>query len=400
MIGLPAPKGWATATLGEVADIERKSITPDEIQPGTQYLGLEHLDGSGRIIAVQTVKNGDLASNKFLFGPEHILYGKLRPYLCKIVRPGFSGICSTDILPIRGRAIVQGYLYHYLRHPRMVEFATARCEGANLPRLSPTELEKFPLHFPTKQAEQQRIADILDKADAIRRKRCRAIDGVDEFIQATFLELVGPGSSDYRSWPLMSIQQLARPEAGSMRTGPFGSDLRHSEFVSSGVAVLGIDNAVQNRFAWAERRYITEEKYKDLVRYTVYPNDVIITIMGTNGRSAVVPEEVPTAITTKHLACITLNRVLAEPEFVSNAIHRHPAVLGQIGVSHRGAIMPGLNLNLIKSLQLHVPPINVQTRFSECMRQVRSYEEQLVGARDESEVLFQSLVQRAFRGEL
>src|SRR6516225_8308651 len=101
MIGLPKPKTWNESPLGEVAEIERASVSPQNIESGTEYVGLEHLDGEGSILAVRTVNDGDLASNKFAFGPKHILYGKLRPYLRKIVRPDFNGVCSTDILPIR-----------------------------------------------------------------------------------------------------------------------------------------------------------------------------------------------------------------------------------------------------------------------------------------------------------
>jgi type I restriction enzyme S subunit len=256
--------------------------------------------------------------------------------------------------------------------------------------------------FPPRRSldEQKRIAAILDKADAIRRRRQEAARLADTLMMSGFQHIVGPLAQGYRSWKRGTIESLASPEPGSMRTGPFGSDLRHSEFVSEGVAVLGIDNAVQNRFAWDERRFITHDKYEYLQRYTVKPSDVIVTIMGTTGRSAVVPHDIPLAITTKHLATITVNRKVAEPEFVSHSIYRHPEVLTQIANSHRGAIMPGLNLGLIRRLELPVPPPPVQQEFTRFVKSVRELEELHHTKQLAADDLFNSLVQRAFRGEL
>ena len=247
--------------------------------------------------------------------------------------------------------------------------------------------------------ERKRITDLLDKADAVRRKRKEAVGLKEELLRSAFLEMVGPASRDYSDWPIVTIEELA-PHEGAMRTGPFGSDLRHSEFVEKGVAVLGIDNAVKNRFEWAERRFITRDKYEKLKRYTVRAKDVIITIMGTTGRSAVVPDDIPLAITTKHLATLTLDRSLAEPEFVSQSIHLHPEILRQIEQANRGAIMSGLNLGLIRNLRLRLPPPQVQRAFSLVTAQVRSLGERLSDAEVASDHLFNSLIHRAFRGEL
>jgi type I restriction enzyme, S subunit len=389
----------AVKPLAEVATIERDAVAPADICRGTLYVGLEHIDSDGNFVGVKSVDAGQLASNKFRFRRDHILFGKLRPYLRKTARPDFEGICSTDILPILpGPHVDRDYLFHYLRHPKIVEQAVLRCAGANLPRLSPRDLGTFNVPVPP-IAEQRRIADILDKADAIRRKHKEAIGLSDDLLRSAFLEMVGPAARDYSKWPIRTIESLAAPVADAMRTGPFGSDLLHSECVDRGVAVLGIDNAVQNRFAWGERRFITKEKYEALRRYTVRPGDVIVTIMGTTGRSAVVPDDIPVAITTKHLATITLDRAKAEPQFVSQALFRHPEVLRQIATANRGAIMNGLNLGLIKTLTIPVPPIDQQRRFGELTHRVSAFLGKLSTARD-SDLLFDALAARAYSGSL
>ena len=66
--------------LKEVANIERKGVAPENIQAGERFVGLENIDGTGKFVDVRQVMPGDIASTKFHFTNEHILYGKLRPY--------------------------------------------------------------------------------------------------------------------------------------------------------------------------------------------------------------------------------------------------------------------------------------------------------------------------------
>ena len=166
-------------------------------------------------------------------------------------------------------------------------------------------------------------------------------------------------------WPYCPIADVSN----DMRTGPFGSALHHDEFVDSGVFVLGIDNAVENKFSYNRMRYITEEKYQQLKRYTVYPGDVIITIMGTVGRSAIIPADMPKAINTKHLACITPNVEMVNAQFLSCAFQIHPGIRTQLQKQCKGAIMDGLNLTIIKGLSFRIPPINLQNQFVEFYEQ-------------------------------
>jgi hypothetical protein len=92
---------WPTVRLGAIAEVEREGIDPDRVPLGTNYVGLEHILSDGSISRVLKVAPGDLASTKFAFSDKHVLFGKLRPYLRKTARPSFTGICSTDIIPLR-----------------------------------------------------------------------------------------------------------------------------------------------------------------------------------------------------------------------------------------------------------------------------------------------------------
>jgi type I restriction enzyme, S subunit len=276
---------------------------------------------------------------------------------------------------------------------QMADFAT----GTTRTRISRRNLTKIKIPVPPLE-EQKRIAEVLDRAEELRSKRREALRQLDTLTQAIFFEMFG--EPVLNGWAMETIAEIVHPSSGSIRTGPFGSNLLHSEFVEEGVAVLGIDNAVANEFRWGERRFISELKYRGLKHYTVRPGDVIITIMGTCGRCAVVPDNIPVAINTKHLCCITLNPAKCLPRFLHAYFLLHPIARQYLNQAKKGAIMAGLNMAIIKSMPIFISPVSLQKEFTRRAEAVDKLKAAHRASLSELDVLFASLQHRAFRGEL
>ena len=297
-------------------------------------------------------------------------------------------------------SVSQNYLFLYLNSDQFEKDAIRNSYGIAQLNLSSKWVGNYEIPLPPLD-DQIRIATLLSRVEALIATRKDNLRLLDEFLKSTFLEMFGPTNPEFESWPITEIKELAADHKGAMRTGPFGSNLLHSEFIEAGdVAVLGIDNAVQNKFAWSEKRFITKEKYDDLKNYRIYPGDVIITIMGTIGRSAVVPNDIPLAINTKHLAAITLDTKKANPKFLSYSIHSSPYIIRQFASKNRGAIMSGLNLGIIKETKLRKPPIELQNQFASIVDKVESLKILYQQSLTELENLYGALSQKAFKGEL
>ena len=262
-------------------------------------------------------------------------------------------------------------------------------------------VEKFP-----PLTEQQRIVGILDEAfDGIATATANAeknLHNARALLSSAFDAITT--ESEQEHWPKTTVAAIAAPQIGSIRTGPFGSQLLHSEFVDEGIAVLGIDNAVANEFRWGESRFITPKKYRQLERYRVYPGDVLITIMGTCGRCAIVPDDIPVAINTKHLCCITLDRSKCLPGYLHAYFLYHPVAQDYLTRRAKGAIMAGLNMGIIEELPVLLPSVanqvdivrNLDSLREETQRLESIYAQKLAAL----EALKKSLLHQAFTGEL
>lgn len=289
------------------------------------------------------------------------------------------------------------YLHRWLTSTTAKQYFMRVASKTAQPALSLVKIKGLQVPLPP-LPEQRRIAEILDKADALRAKRRAVLAQLDTLTQSIFLDMFGDPVA--HRWPMSTVAEMAAATEGAIRTGPFGSQLLHSEFTDDGIAVLGIDNVVENAFRWGQRRFISQAKYRQLTRYTVRPGDVLITIMGTCGRCAIVPDGVPTAINTKHLCCITLNRRKCLPAFLHAYFLRHPIARRYLAQKAKGAIMEGLNMGIIRQMPIPLAPIELQEAFAARLAALSDLGRKVQRSESELSAVFASLQHRAFRGEL
>ena len=351
--------------LGDLCQMDRQHARPDD--PTTSrlpFVGVENVGaGSGVVDFESDSRIGSQKSTTFRFDARHVLYAKLRPYLNKVATPGFSGRCSTELIPLLPReGVDRDFLAHLLRRKDTVDFVMASVTGSRMPRTDMKVLLSMKVPLPLLD-KQQRIVGILNRVAKIERLRARAAERLREFVPALFVKMFGR-EGNREDWPLAKIDDLVTRTRGGIRTGPFGSQLKHSEFVDDGIPVLGIDNVVTNRFRWTKPRCLPQEKYDKFVRYRVYPDDVLITIMGTTGRACVAPKDLRECMSTKHLCVLTLDRSVVEPTYVWGSLLFDPSVRTQTKVHAQGQIMEGWNSNIVRNLRLRIPPLGLQRQYT------------------------------------
>ena len=381
--------------LRNVAQIERDIVDPSAIEDGTLYVGLENIESGGRFVGVRPVDAGELLSSKFSFTQRHLLYGKLRPYLAKIARPEFDGICSTDILPVLpGPNLDRSYLAWLLLSPHMVAQASSRATGANLPRLSPNALAELKIPLPS-LPEQRRIAEILDKADALRVKRREVLARLDTLTQSIFLDMFGDSATNPKGWHEVVLGAYTS-KIGSGAT-PLGGEAAYKK---DGIALIRSMNVRDGHFSQDGLAFIDDQQAARLDGVVVEPDDVLLNITGASvARVCRAPRDVIPARVNQHVAIIRPTSGF-DSRFLEQCLLFPSMKRRLLRIAGAGATREAITKNAIERLTVIQPPRNEQDRFAGMLVARQGLEvaqgRQLTAADD----LFSSLQHRAFRGEL
>ena len=154
------PCGWVEASLGDIALPTRPRVSPSE-QPEARFVGMEHVEAHTMRI-IDTVPAGSMKSSCVSFREGDVLYGRLRPYLNKVVRPDFDGLCSAEFIVFPGQEHLDNrFLQYRLNAWDFVQFAS-RLNAGDRPRVDYDQIAPYPVLLPPLN-EQSRIVAEIDK---------------------------------------------------------------------------------------------------------------------------------------------------------------------------------------------------------------------------------------------
>jgi type I restriction enzyme S subunit len=289
------------------------------------------------------------------------------------------------------------YFYYYLNI--LKNEILNKAGGAAQPNISTKAIGELQIPLPPIE-QQKKIAAILDAADTYRQLTKELIAKYDELTQSLFLDMFGDPVKNEKGWEEKTIEKLVKENKSSIKRGPFGGALKKEIFVEEGYLVYEQFHALNNDFSMA-RYFIDESKFQELKGFEVKPKDIIISCSGVYlGKLAIIPENARKGIINQALLKITLNEEKMKNNFFV-FLFSHKNFREKYFDANRGAGIPNFPpMNEFKKFPFITPPISLQNQFAERVKAIETQKAQAQASLEKAEELFNSLLQKAFKGEL
>jgi type I restriction enzyme S subunit len=207
-------------------------------------------------------------STTFAFDESHVLYGKLRPYLNKVVAPERKGRCSTEIIPLLPQGVDREFLAFFLRTEVVVNAAMSEKTGSRMPRADMDVLLSLEVSIPeTISAQRQIAARLKAQLSEVETARQAAQAQVQDagllctkIVDATF--------NEFQEW--QPIAAVAKVQSGYA--------FKSEDFRTSGVRLLRNTNILPGRVYWDDAVFLDESKAGRYSSYALEEGDVLISL--------------------------------------------------------------------------------------------------------------------------
>lgn len=297
---------------------------------------------------------------------------------CKVLRPN----------PL---AVDPAYFAQFFRTQSYRKRISALAAGANINNLKNEHLDKLEIPLPSLD-EQRRIATILDQADALCRKRKRALGLLRDLEQSVFLEMFGDPIENSNRLTTASLESVVSSTRkityGILKPGPDQAD---------GVPYVRVVDIQNGRINVAGLKRTTDAIAHEYRRSTIRRGDLLISIRGHVGRMAVVPQSCDGANITQDTARLAI--AAANVEFVKAQLETDSAK-HWMDQRTKGAAVKGINLGDLRHFPLIMPARTLQDSFAAKVAVLKKAIESNARQHQYLGQFFSSLQHRAFSGQL
>jgi type I restriction enzyme, S subunit len=238
------PEGWRWVRLGEIAWRESVTLKPSDYPDLVfRYLGMEHVaPGQWDEPMPVEIPGREIKSQVIVYRPGLILYGKLRPYLNKVVVPSTEGVASTEFVPIavNEKVVESHYLAAYLRSPAFVAYATQNTTGSRQPRVRLDALWNALIPLPPLEEQRQivaRVEELMSRIREAKRLRQEAKEEAERLWQSILSETFPkPGTELPEGWRWVRLGEVFRLKNGKfIRAGELKSEGKVPVYGSNGL---------------------------------------------------------------------------------------------------------------------------------------------------------------------
>lgn len=291
-----------------------------------------------------------------------------------------------------------GYLFHYMN--KLKDIIYSKALGCAQPNISPTEIGELEIYIPDLET-QKKIVEILDKAHWLIDKRKEQIGALDELVKSRFIELFGDPVNNTMGWGVKKLNDISiKILSGNTPKG--GSQV----YVDEGILFLRSQNVWKNRLELDDVAYIDQETHNKMINSSLKNRDILMTKTGrintensSLGRAAMYLGEDNSANINGHVYLIRLQQDIIN-EFVlyiltSNEYREYIRSVCVGGIDKRQ-----INKEHLEEFPIIFPPTELQIQFADFIKQIDKLKFEMEKSLKELEDNFNSLMQRAFKGEL
>ena len=384
------PREWNIKTIPELCNLETKSFDVSSHEENTfEYIDIESVS-RGTIDTSKTIPVEEAPSRaKQIVEAGDTLVGKVRPYLQAFapVTEEYDGVvCSTGFAVLSANEnISSSYLTQAVLSKYFLDQMTNRMTGTSYPAVNKSDFNSIQLFVPP-LPEQHNITNILSTVNEQIQQTDRIIQEVEKLKKSLFNDLISTGIDQNTttrnvkvgpiqveipdSWAIERLRDIVSDENGAIRTGPFGSKLKNEHHVSDGVKLYEQRHVYQEDFTIGDR-HVTEEWYhSELTSYGARPFDVLITLQGTVGEAAMIPEDAEEGVINPKLIRIRVDDSIVDAQFLARFLDDSHISNQQIESLSHGAVVSGLTVKTVGQIKVPLPPVSEQKKIVDVVDEV------------------------------